>query len=218
MPRFATLFIALVLLAPATARAKFQLRIERDAGFDENNRLTLDVWASPTDDEDEQLVAYDIGFFLESINPSPQRVLSFAPPYATRPAEGFVFGDDPATFVVPTNVSPGPGPGWFLINVGAGPGTALRDITGPVKLATLHVAIDPGWGLGQGYRYRVRFDERSTAFGSGDPTRLDPTIEYTIATDPDSGLIERTPIIPEPSAAGLVLAAGALALRRRRVG
>jgi hypothetical protein len=72
-------------------------------------------------------------------------MLRFAPPYATRPAEGFVFGDDPATFDVPTNVSPGPGPGSFLLNVEAGTGTALRDITGPVKLATLHVAIAPGW-------------------------------------------------------------------------
>ena len=62
VPRSATLLIVLVLLAPAAARAKFQLRIESNSWFDETKRLTLAVFADPTDNEDEQLAGYDIGF------------------------------------------------------------------------------------------------------------------------------------------------------------
>ena len=214
MPRSATLFIALVLLAPATAHAKFQLRIERDSWFDETNRLTLDVFAEPTDNEDEQLGAYDLGFRLVPVNASPVGGVGFAPPFAVRPAEGFVFGaPDPTryTYNVPTNVSPPPGPTQFLLNVestGAGP----VDVVSAVKIA--EIVLDAQAGALLGNQYRVEFDENLVAFGSLDPTRLDPTIEYTIATAPDAGLIN---IVPEPTSLSLVALGGLLALRRRRV-
>jgi hypothetical protein len=210
VPRSAALAIALMFLAPAAARAALQLSFD-GATRHANNTFTVEVVAYPTDLEDEQLAVFDIGFILEPLDrPAAQRVLSFAPPYATRPANGFVFGDDPAAFVVPSN--PGPGPGWFLLNVEAGTGTALPGITGPVRLATLHIGIGPD-ELRLGDRYRLRFDERFTVFSSGDPTRLDTNIQYTISTAPDSGLIA---LIPEPSVAGLMLAGAALALCRRR--
>ena len=200
---------ALTCLAPAVARAALQVRFEQlEVMPGSPGTYEVDVFAVPTDNEDEQLAVYEIGFLLEPINPSPgQGALSFAPPYATRPAEGFVFGDDPATFVVRTTVPPGAGPGWFLINVEAAPGTALRDITGPVKLATVHVAFDPGaWRPGRGYH--VRIDEETTGFGSGDPRRLDPTITY-VAED-------MVMVVPEPSAAAVLGLAGVAALGRRR--
>ena len=213
MPRSATLFIALVLLAPATARAKFQLRIESASWFIEPNRLTLDVFAEPTDDEDEQLGGYDLALRLVPVNASPAGGLGFAPPYAVRPAEGFVFGTPELTnytYNVPPNGPPAAGPTQFILNVestGAGP----INVASRVKIAEVVLEVQPGTLPTQ---YRVEINQQITNFGSLDPNRLDPTVEYTVVTGDGSGIIN---IVPEPASLSLLALGGLLALRRRRV-
>lgn len=201
-----------VALTPALAPAALQLRLERLEFMPVPGPYGMDVFAVGTDNEDEQLGGYDLAFRLVAVNPSPVSGVGFAPPFAVRPAEGFVFGaPDPTryTYNVPPNGPPAAGPTQFLLNVestGAGP----VDIVSAVKIAEIVLDVQPGTLPG---RYRVEINEQVTNFGSLDPTRLDPAIEYTISTDPDSGLID---YIPEPSAAALLAPAGLLALRRRR--
>ena len=213
MKRLITLAAGCVVaLTPALAPAAFQLRLERAEFMPGLGTFGMDVFAIPTDDEDEQLGGYDLAFRLVPVNPSSLGGVGFAPPFAVRPAEGFVFGaPDPTryTYNVPPNGPPAAGPNQFLLNVestGAGP----VDIVSAVKIAEIVLEVQPGIIPGL---YRVEINRQVTNFGSLDPTRLDPAIEYTVSTDPDSGLIA---YIPEPSAAALLAPAGLLALRRRK--
>ena len=215
MNRAAVISFGMVLaVLPSLAEARLLLRGEHvEVPPAVPGQYTMAIFAEPIDNEDEQLGVYDLGFTLVPVNPSAVGGVAFVPPFAVRPAEGFVFGaPDPTryTYNVPTSVSPPPGPTQFLLNVestGAGP----VDIISAVKLAEIVFEVQPGTLPSQ---YRVEFNENLIALGSLDPARLDPTIEYTLATDPNAGLIE---IVPEPTSLSLVALGGLLALRRRRV-
>ena len=215
MNRAAVISFGMVLaVLPSLASAKLQLRGEKVQPLPGvPGTYTMAIFAEPTDGENEQLGVYDIGFRLVPVNASPTGGVGFAPPYANRPNENFVFGaNDPAryTYNVPTSVSPPPGPTQFLLNVestGAGP----VDVVSAVKVAEVVFQVAAGTLPST---YRVEFNPNLVAFGSLDPARLDPTIETTFSTAPDSGLIE---IVPEPTSLSLLALGGLLALRRRRV-
>ena len=215
MNRAAVISFGMVLaVMPSLASAKLQLRGESKENLVPGQQYTMAIFAEPTDNENEQLAVYDLGFLLTSLQgPAPTAGgVRFIQPYAVRPAEGFVYGAGAATYNVPTTVSPPPGPANFLLNVEAGTGTPLVDIVGPVKLA--EVVFDVPLTATPGSRYRVAFDPNLVSISSGDPSRLDTNIEYTISTAPDAGLIT---VVPEPASLSLVALGGLLALRRRRV-
>ena len=196
-------------LAPSFASAAIMLRGE-DAGFLPGQRqLVLNIFAEavPGDTENEMLFAYDIGFVLARASGGSTDPVRFAPPYAIKPsAEQFVFGDQPADFLIAS--SPAPTGTRFLLNV-INNGTVLPDITSdPKKVAQVVIEVPGDFLPGL---YEVRYDPELTAFGSGDPTRLDPAIT-TVLTD--GALIV---YVPEPAAPLLLGAAGLLALRRRRI-
>ena len=214
MNRAAVISFGMVLaVLPSLASAKIQLRGEAKS-ITAPGTYTMAIFAEPTDNENEQLAVYDLGFLLGSVGGAPVDNVRFVPPYASRPAEGFVYGAGAATYNVPTTVSPPPGPRNFLLNVEAGTGTPLVDIVGPVKLAEVVFEVTAAALTTPGAQYRVTFDPNLVSISSGDPSRLDTNIEYTVSTAPDAGLIT---IVPEPASLSLLALGGLLALRRRRV-
>src|SRR5687768_10195704 len=157
MNRAAVISFGMVLaVLPNLASAKVQLRGESKENLVPGQQYTMAIFAEPTDNENEQLAVYDLGFLLAPVDGSAPGGARFVPPFAVRPAEGFVYGAGAATYNVPTTVSPPPGPNNFLLSVEAGTGTPLVDIVGPVKLA--EVVFEVPLTAAPGSKYRVTFD------------------------------------------------------------
>lgn len=215
MNRAAVISFGMVLaVLPSLAEARIVLRGEEvEVPALVPGTYTMDIFADPSDDEDEQLGAYDLALRLLPVNASPVGGARFVTPFAVRPADGFVFGTPETTnytYNVPPNGPPAAGPNQFLLNVestGFGP----ANVAGRVKIAEIVFEVQAGTLPSQ---YRVEINEGITNFGSLDPNRLDPTVEYTVVTGDGSGLIN---IVPEPASLSLLALGGLLALRRRRV-
>ena len=215
MNRAAVISFGMVLaVLPSLASARIVLRGEQvDVVPGAGGTFTMDIFAQGTDTEDEQLGGYDLALRMVPINPSATGGARFASPYAVRPAEGFVFGTPETTnysYNVPPNGPPVAGPTQFLLNVeslGAGP----VNVTNQVKIAEIVFEVLAGTLPSQ---YKVEINQGVTNFGSLDPNRLDPSVEYTVSPEGSSGLIN---IVPEPASLSLLALGGLLALRRRRV-
>ena len=210
MTRTAALTPALVVcLLPGVADAAVTVFFDPEVVIagELSSTVGIDVYLEGVGaEDDEQLIAYDIGFRLAATLPESQSTFSFVEPYAEKPADNFVFGDRPVSFEVLTGAPVPAGPAFFLLSVEALGADDLPDISSPVKIARVLIETT---GSNPAALYYLHVDPALTSFGSGDPDRVFTEIEADTS--------DRVAIfLPEPSAAGLLLAGAAVALCRRR--
>lgn len=199
---------AFAIVAPSVTRGSIRLHVFDTSGMlGLDSTMRVDVYAQGTDDEDEQLWAYDIAVTLRPSRPGPVNGLRFVAPYVEKPASQYVFGGEPTTFSLSQSLPPTDSTLMFsVLNQGA-----LVDVPRDqlVRLGTLLLEIDPAATPSS---YRLEFDRMNTLFASGE-IRVDPLIQ----TDLGNGATISLLFLPEPSsAATLAVPAAAIFLRRRR--
>ena len=183
----------LCLAVPAAASVRVNIEDKDVVPDPAGGKITLDVVFEGTDARNEMLIAYDLGFRLDTVVGRLGDV-RFAPPYAEEPADHFVLAGWPTETSLEVSAPPGDG---FIFSVLAdvmeGQNTRLPDVVGDTMKAA-RVLLEYGPGAATPGEYHVRLLRNRTTLASGDPGNASPDILTDIT---DVGVVR---LVPEPAA------------------